>query len=573
MSAIAGILCLDHSGTEAEPAERMAAALARAGHPGVEEGSYRSPEGRATLAALGASHPLANETHDIWLALDGEILNHRALRHTLALMGHRFRTRCDAEVALHAYEQWELDFPAHLQGAFALALWDDRRDRLVLARDRLGHKPLFVAEHRGRLAFASGIRPLLEQMELPRRLNPTALSHYLSFGAVPAPATLVSGVAKLGAGELLVADRHAPPRRQRWHGSTPEPRRAQAVRSLPLDRHAGSLRTLLECSVADRLPARAGVWLMPSPASAAIAAIAARLTGSPLPAVILGEDVPAWARGRGMEPRPVAVGADDVARVLPTMVARMAEPVSSPDTAAGWFAAAALAENRVTALLADTGAAELLLTHGAYAPLRTRPWSERLRYLLGRKPPRPQISALGLRAMLAVALPQVAPPQLPAPPWAEGDRLALRGQDDLHLMIAECSAPGLDGAAQAHGLETRLPYLDDSLATYALAIPGRLRPQAAMRGMFSELARGIPSAGETLPWSQWLAGPLAGKLLDAAQAWPLLDARSLARLLEAHRSRPIHAERLWALLILAQWCADLGLTEVAEVEGRVEVEA
>ena len=102
MSAIAGLLCVDRHVTDADPAERMAAALSW--RRGGEDGSYRSPDGRAALA--GTAPPLTNETHDIWLVLDGEILNARARRHTLELLGHRFRTPLDAEVALHAYEQW-----------------------------------------------------------------------------------------------------------------------------------------------------------------------------------------------------------------------------------------------------------------------------------------------------------------------------------------------------------------------------------------------------------------------------------------------------------------------------------
>ena len=197
MSAIAGLLCLDHGQVGAEPAERMAAAMAWRGPD--DDGSYRSPDGRAALAArqlsladdsAEAGLPLANETHDVWLVLDGEVLNHRALRHSLELVGHIFRSGSDAEVALHAYEQWDLDFVAHLQGPFALALWDDRRDRLVLARDRLGRKPLYLAQYRSRLGFASAILPLLTEMNLPRRIDPAGLAQVLAQGWVAPPRTL-----------------------------------------------------------------------------------------------------------------------------------------------------------------------------------------------------------------------------------------------------------------------------------------------------------------------------------------------------------------------------------------------
>lgn len=573
MSAIAGILCLDHGAVDLPVAERMAAAW------GGEVDSYRSPEGRCALAALGAAQPLANETLDMWLVLDGEIVNSRALRHTLELVGHRFRTNSDAEVALHAYEQWELDFPAHLQGAFALALWDDRRDRLVLARDRLGRKPLFVAEHRGRLAFASAIRPLLEGMELPRRLDPAGLAHYLTFGAVPAPATLVAGMGKLAGGEALVAERHAPPARHRWQALSPEPNRAQAVRALPAERHAGSLRTLLECSVADRLPGRVGAWLTPAAPAAAIAAIATRLTGNPPSAVALttsDEDAIALdvlGRMAGLAVRDVRVGPDDVAAALPGLAARLPEPVADSGLAAGWLAAGALAEHKVESMLADAGADALLLGHPLYAAMGPR-WAARLRrWLTGHKPPRPLPAGLGLGRLANVALPAIVPPCQPVPPWAESDAAALRGLDDLALQVCEGTAPGLNAAAQAHGLEARLPFLDDTLAEYALAIPGRHRAGAAMRGIFAELARNAPATAPALPLAAWLAGPLAELVGETTRRLPLLDSRAVTALLAAHRTQPIHTDRLWALMVLAEWCAALGLTEVAESTGMVEVEA
>lgn len=590
MSAIAGLLSLDRHAIEADPAERMAATLGWRGGGG-EDGSYRSPDGRATLAARGTAQPLTNETHDIWLVLDGEILNHRALRHTLELLGHRFRGGTAAEVALHAYEHWDLDFPTHLHGTFALALWDDRRDRLVLARDRLGRKPLFVARHRDRLGFASGLDALIRELGLPRRLNPAALAQYLAVGVVPAPATLVAGITQLAAGEMLVADRNGGTWRRLWRGLAPGGAQAPVMRPLPAERHAGNLRTLLECAVADHLggDGRVAVWLTPSVTSGALAAIATRLTGVPPLAVAVGDgpdgaaaaDLRTLARTAGIEPIEMRVDAAGVAAALPDMAFRLAAPVAATGLLAGWFAAAALAPTRTGAVLADAGAEQMLLTHPVYAPFRPGGWRAVLRRLVsgggpgGRGLPvaaRPFAGDAG--GLLAVTLP-VAAPALPAlPPWLGDDALAVAGLDDLALRMADGMAPGLDAAAQAHGLEVRLPFLDNALVDYAVAVPGRIRcpagaPHRLARRVLGDL---VPAAlvrkaspPPLLPLAEWLAGPLGEELIALAARWPVLHGPAVAALVDAHRADRCHGDALWALLVLAQWCASLGLDQVAAV--------
>jgi len=603
MSAIAGILHLDRGATEAEPAERMAAARAWRGPD--DEGSYRSPDGRCALAArrlasldrsAAAGQPMANETHDVWLALDGEVLNHRALRHSLELVGHRFRSNSDSEVVLHAYEQWELGFLAHLQGAFALAIWDDRRDRLVLARDRLGRKPLFVAEHRGRLGFASGLGPLIDELGMPRRLAPAALAQYMSLGVVPAPATLVAGVTKLGPGEMLVADRLGPPRRQRWHTIEPDERRAASVRALPAERHAGNLRTLLECAVADRLLSDmpVGVWMSPAATNGAIAAIINQLTGQPPRALavladpdsVAAYEMRQWAQSTGIELTERLVTAQDMVAALPLMTDCLAEPVAHSALATAWFAARLGQETRCSALLADTGADEIFLCHPAYECARRASLWRRLSALLPGRPPVPPRPGGGLpppgvrpftdrdgASLLNAALPQAPPPPVVLPAWMREDGLAALGLGDLFLRIGDGIAPGLDAMAQAHGLEARLPLLDDALVNYALAVPGRMRspsgaPRLLLRKVLADLATPAalsrPRAAPCLPLESWLAGPLAAEL--EGLRWGLLKPQALRALIADHRATLAHGEALWALLSLAGWCKALGLDELADGE-------
>ncbi|MEW5726533.1 MAG: asparagine synthase (glutamine-hydrolyzing) [Pseudomonadota bacterium] len=617
MSAIAGILSLDRDSVEAEPAEAMVAGLAWRGPD--DDGRYRSPDGRVALAARrlagtdpspGAALPLANETHDVWLVLDGEILNHRALRHSLELVGHRFRSNSDAEVALHAYEQWELDFPNHLQGSFALALWDDRRDRLVLARDTLGRKPLFWAAHGGRLAFASAIGPVLDVLGLPRRIDPDGLADLLALGCVPAPRTIAAGVSKLVPGGMLVAERDRPFRLRAWGSFVPDERRVASVRGLPLDRHAGNLRTLVECAVADRLLGDAPVGVvLDGGASGALAAIAGRLAGRAPPTFAVADaaapdaapaqDARLLAAAARSDLTEVRVGAEDALHALRPLVSALSEPVADSRALAGWFAARAARELDLGSLLAAEGADEVLLGHPAYRAARRSGVLERLvtlapplgRLLRGR---RAGASDLPFPAGLtpfgeagpdglvpdrrAPSAPRPEPP--PPPAWTGGDPLEALGLRDLRWRVADGLAPRADAAAQFHGLEIRLPFLDRQVVAYALSVPGPLRSPAGSPRLILRRALGdlMPPgfaararAADPLPLETWMAGALGARLAEGLDGRGLVRAGMVAAdavrtLLARHRAEAGRAEALWTLLVLLEWADAHGFeADAAEV--------
>src|SRR3954447_5883802 len=159
------------------------------------------------LAIIGLEHgdqPIATEDGAVTVVQNGEIYNHAALRRVLEARGHRFRTRCDTEVIGHLYEQDGLAAFEQLRGMFAIALWDARAPRLVLARDRFGIKPLFHARLRdGGLAFASELSALALAPGFPRELDPVALEAYLAFNSIPVPMTAYAAARKLPAGHWL----------------------------------------------------------------------------------------------------------------------------------------------------------------------------------------------------------------------------------------------------------------------------------------------------------------------------------------------------------------------------------
>jgi asparagine synthase (glutamine-hydrolysing) len=172
----------------AVPAQRAAG-----GGPGAALGSRRL----AIIDLAGGHQPLSNEDGTIWIAFNGEIYNYRELQSTLERQGHRFRSSSDTETIVHLYEEHGPQCVAHLRGMFALAIWDDRRKQLFLARDRLGKKPLVYRLERDRLLFASELKALLTVPGLPRELNPVALNDYLTYQYVPHPHSILKGFNKL----------------------------------------------------------------------------------------------------------------------------------------------------------------------------------------------------------------------------------------------------------------------------------------------------------------------------------------------------------------------------------------
>ena len=179
------------------------------------------------LAIIDIAHgdqPMLADDGDICVVQNGEILNHLELRAELERDGVRFRTGCDTEVLPHLYLRDGPEFVSRLRGMFAIALWDRRRRRLLLARDRFGIKPLYYARRDGRISFASELKALLRQPDFSREVDPEALHSFLAFNSIPAPLTIFRAARKLAPGHLLLCDRdQAEPRADRYARPAPAP--------------------------------------------------------------------------------------------------------------------------------------------------------------------------------------------------------------------------------------------------------------------------------------------------------------------------------------------------------------
>src|SRR5256714_10126079 len=208
MCGICGLAALDGAGpVDRRLLEAMNAALVHRG-PDDEGTVLDGPVGlaarRLSIIDLAGGHqPIANEDGTVHVVQNGEIYNYRELRDDLAARGHRFATHCDTEVLVHLYEERGPRFVDALRGMFALAVWDARRRRLVLARDRYGIKPLYWRAGGGTLAFASELKGLLRDPSFSREVDLEALEAFLAFNSIPAPLTIFRDARKLPAGPLL----------------------------------------------------------------------------------------------------------------------------------------------------------------------------------------------------------------------------------------------------------------------------------------------------------------------------------------------------------------------------------
>jgi asparagine synthase (glutamine-hydrolysing) len=197
---------------QADLVRRMAATLAHRGPD--DDGFYVSPRcvlGHRRLKIIDLSpsgrQPMTNEDGSLWISFNGEVYNYLPLRAALARRGHQFRSQTDTEVMLHLYEERGEEFLQDLNGMLALALWDERRGRLLLATDRFGKKPLYYFADGRRLLFGSELKALLADPSVPRELDPEALSAYLALGYIPSPATIFRGIRKLPPASWMVVER------------------------------------------------------------------------------------------------------------------------------------------------------------------------------------------------------------------------------------------------------------------------------------------------------------------------------------------------------------------------------
>ncbi len=556
------------------------------------------------LVLAHAGPPLAvatNERHTVYAVLAGDIYNARQLRTGLAGR-HALASRDDAEVVVHLYEERGVQCVKALRGAFAVALWDERLQRLLLARDQLGLVPLFYAADGRRLAAASSLPALVALPALAGTWDPAALEAFVTFGLVPPPSTVYAGIRQLGPGEMALWEDGRLRTQRYWQLTFPERRMTRA-----------DLPRLIREQLLDALRLRqagmvSGLLLSGGLDAAALLALAAadhRLPARAYTAAFADGDAELGAAAEhaaraGVEHATVSASPDWTA-ALDRLLAAHGGPVGGPEVVALQLAATR-ARGEVDVLLAGVGGEEIF---GGSPPVRAMERIRRYRALpaLAREGAQlwarlvPGGRAARLRRlveaerlapleMYARAVSHVLPEEREA--LFTPETLAVLGEarpwDTLGGLFAEAaSAGGTDPAdaihyaeltfrlparataasAAAAGLDLRLPLADHRIAQFVASVPPALRGNATerqllLRGALAELlplaTLRAPHATPVPPphaWSAWLDEALTPARLAAHG---FFRREMVVRLLKEHRSgMRDHSTRLWAIALVTRW--------------------
>jgi asparagine synthase (glutamine-hydrolysing) len=529
MCGIAGAVSLSPMlRPDRERVRRMSGLIAHRGPDA--DGSWEAPSGRAVFAHRRLSiidlesgqQPMLDPTGQIGLVFNGEIYNYREVRQELRRRGGHFRTDSDTEVILGLYQESGLECVHELRGMFAFALWDENRGRLLLARDRLGKKPLYYTVEDGCLYFASSLHALHETATRRWEIDPAAVDSFLTLSYIPAPQTIFRGVHKLGAGTMLTVQGAQVDVRDYWSmAEAAEPFAGSYAEAV--DRLDELVNTAVELRLRSDVPL--GVFLSGGIDSSLVTAVAVRQSAQPVQTFSIGFDHAGFdesgyaariAQHLGTVHHTFRARAD-LLHTLPEMVRHYGEPYADSSALATWLLARETRKH-VTVALGGDGGDECFAGYDWYrtqarlqrfnravpeevfalasqslgGALRTAlPRSRRAGQIhrglatLGTRRGAPRFAALRsfvgpeeVRRLYAGELRELR--RTAAGPTAllvsryeecEGSELRRMRWVDITTYLADCLLPKVDVATMAHGLEARAPLLDQEILRFALSLP------------------------------------------------------------------------------------------------------
>jgi asparagine synthase (glutamine-hydrolysing) len=326
----------------------------------------------AIIDVAGGRQPIYNEDGSIVVVFNGEIYNFRELRADLQQRGHQFKTQSDTEAIVHGYEQWGDEVLPRLNGMFAIALWDEPRRRLLLARDRMGKKPLYWHQSKQGLLWGSEAKALLAAPWVERRVNPLALHHYLTLQYVPDPLTIFEGMQRLPAAHKLVVERGGEPKIARWWQLEFEPKWQIDDREA-VERARALLAAAVERRLISEVPL--GAFLSGGIDSSTIVALMAQRSGKPVQTFSIGFEEPKYsethfarqvAEQYKTEHHEFVFNAKDLTRVIEESVTAADEPLADP-AALPLLELSRQAKKSVTVALCGDGGDETLAGYRRYA--------------------------------------------------------------------------------------------------------------------------------------------------------------------------------------------------------------
>jgi asparagine synthase (glutamine-hydrolysing) len=511
--------------------------------------------------------PMANEDGTVWITYNGEVYNHEALRGDLEQRGHRYRSRTDSETLVHLYEEEGPAMLGRLEGMFAFAIWDGRRRQLMLARDRLGVKPLYYSDTPDGFLFASEVKAILAHPHVRPELDVSALHDYLTFGFVPPPRTIYRGISKLAPAERLIVDSDGRVDRHRWWRPL-SLAAVQEARDLSEEEAVTRVRDLLRESIAKRMMSDVpfGVFLSGGLDSSANVALMTELAAGPVRTFSTAprghsrydelSHARLVARRFGTEHHEVTIDSDDMREFLPRLAQQQDEPTSEWTAVPQHFVTKLARESGTIVVQCGEGSDELFHGYDGYAFHRrfAVPFQRLPRTL--RRPVAVAASRLTRRAGRGVrhgeALYDAAHSSIPY--W--GGALTFRGEGkaallgspnghrsfslperhwqdagellpsadvfqrmtyvELQQRLPELLLMRLDKVCMASSVEGREPFLDHHLVEFALAMPpslkyrdgtGKWALRRAMRGILPDEIIDRPKQGFGTPMEEWLRGP------------------------------------------------------------------
>jgi asparagine synthase (glutamine-hydrolysing) len=557
-----------------------------------DEGIYAAgPVGigmrRLSIVDLATGHqPLSNEDGTVWIVFNGEIYNHAILREKLQALGHQYRTHSDTETIIHLYEEYGPDCVQHLRGMFAFAIWDARRQRIFIARDRLGIKPLYYQLTSQRIVFGSEIKVVLAYPGTSAGFDRTALPEFLAFGYLSGEQTFYAGIRKLMPGHWMEVDPSGQVNiQQYWDLPVTE-----SERSRPESYYIQTYREMLEQAVSSHLMSDVplGVFLSGGVDSSAVAALMTKIRGTPVETFSVGytedtySELP-YARIVANHLKSihheVLLSQQDFFDTLPYLIWHEDEPIVWPSSVPLYFVAE-LAHERVKVVLTGEGADETLAGYTRYAfTLKNAAWDRVYRGVVpeavrgairGSIADSSLINATVRRKLSHTFLARNGNS------WAsfyfdnffsafsESDQTGLLSAEVLKQCAAGTAYKNVleywehssgemlhrllytdiktylvellmkqDNMSMAASIESRVPFLDHVLVEFATNIPQRLQTggfagkrilKKAVEDLLPHSILYRPKLGFPTPWSRWLAGPQ----LDVIRKL-LLEPRSMER--------------------------------------------
>jgi asparagine synthase (glutamine-hydrolysing) len=593
MCGLAGEVRLDGSRADVAAVERMAATMSDRGPDDAGLWSHgRVALGHRRLKIIDLSEasgqPIIDPHGGLSGVFNGCIYNYKQLREELRAKGHQFFSHGDSEVILKAYQEWGLDFVDHLIGMFAIVLVERDSGRVVMARDRLGIKPLYLAETPGGVRFASTLPALIAGGGIDTSIDPVALYHYLSFhSVVPPPRTILRGVSKLPPATVLVIEPDGRlHNRTFWSPSfTRHPDRADWSERDWQDALLESLTTAVERRMVADVPV--GVLLSGGLDSSLVVALLARQGQHGLATFSIGFEAVGGREGdefrysdviaREFETdhHQIRVAAADLVPPLEGAVRSMSEPMVSHDCVAFYLLSEAVAKH-LKVVQSGQGADEILGGYHWYPPLLP----------VGRD------EALGVygRAFFdrdAAGVAQVLSREYlssgdPARKFV-GDHFAAPGAEtavdaalriDTTIMLTDDPVKRVDNMTMAHGLEARVPFLDHEFVELAATCPPELKLAQGGKGVLKDIGRRVlpwevidrPKGYFPVPGLTHLEGKVLDRVRDALTA-PAAKSRGLfrpeyvAHLLEHPNAEltPLRGNKLWQLGLLEMWLQSHGI--------------